>query len=239
MKNIICIWAALFALFFSSIAMSAESSVDDLEKDSFEGFEDFGDQSGRLSFKIRGVAMFGNGNQEGLGSKAGVADVKKNEKLLERGYGIEAATDLFFNDYLASEIAVGFNLFRPKSLSNVAHNWGVTAAKKKNIYMVPISLLVQGYLAPFGAISPYIGVGYNYSFLFTNSKEFKINNAHGIVMQAGVDFVTRDDTVFSLDVKQYLLKPKVNYKSGFIADAPSAKIKMNPLAISLGVGYKF
>ena len=60
-----------------------------------------------------------------------------------------------------------------------------------------------------------------------------------IVLQAGIDFVSKDDTIFTFDVRQFFLKSKVTFKSGFL-NAPSVNstVNWNPLVISAGVGFK-
>jgi outer membrane protein W len=75
----------------------------------------------------------------------------------------------------------------------------------------------------------------------TQAKQFKIRNGYGAVLQAGVDFIGKDDTVINFDVRQFFLKSRINYKSNFLNTRSdvSSKIKLNPVLISVGVGFKF
>lgn len=75
----------------------------------------------------------------------------------------------------------------------------------------------------------------------TRSKSFRIiKNGFGPVLQAGVDLYAKDDTLINLDVRQYFLTSKVHYKKSLVnSDAISSRIKMNPLLISIGIGFKF
>ena len=117
--------------------------------------------------------------------------------------------------------------------------------KKHEIYYVPAAATVQYHIAPFGAIRPYVGGGYSGSFMFSRSKAIKVDHGHGAVIQAGIDFVSKDDTMFTFDIKQFFTKSKVTLKKGFLDpnNANAANIgstaTWNPLVVSAGIGFKF
>ncbi len=210
------------------------------EVDDYFDYED----EGRLTVKLRGFGSITNGTQKGLPSPTsarGIISPQANDKLTTKGYGVEGSTELFFNDYLASELSLGFGAYKTKAANSVAYNYSdsATAAKKRDLYIMPLSLLLQYHIAPFGAISPYIGGGVHYSMLFTRSRDYKMSNAKGPVLQAGLDFVARDDTIVNIDVKKYIMQSKAKYKSSVTNQSLSSKVKLDPLVISVGIGYKF
>ncbi|MDF2965479.1 MAG: OmpW family outer-rane protein [Rickettsiaceae bacterium] len=209
-------------------------------EEDFYSYED----EGRLIVKLRGQGIITDGKQKGLPSPTsarGIASPKANNKLTSKGIGLEGATTLFFNDNLASELSLGFAGVRTKAPENIAHNYSdnLKAGKQRNIYFLPISMLIQYHIAPFGAISPYIGGGLHYSMLFTRSSDYKLNNSKGPVLQAGIDFITRDDTILNVDVKKYIMQSKVKYKSTVSANGIHSKLNIDPVIISVGIGYKF
>jgi outer membrane protein len=200
---------------------------------------------GRLVFKLRGFGAISEGKQKGLPvatSQRGRTSPQANEKLATKGYGLEGATELFFNDHIASELSAGFGTLKTKAPESIAYNYSdnAKAGKKKDLFVLPVSFLMQFHAAPFGAISPYVGGGLHYSMLFTRSRDYKLSNAKGPVFQAGVDFVTRDDTIINVDVKKYIMESKVKYKSSVAPNGGvSSKLKIDPVVISVGIGYKF
>lgn len=124
----------------------------------------------------------------------------------------------------------------------MAHNYGGNpkdVGKRKSLYMIPLTVTGQYHIAPFGAIRPYIGVGYHGAYFINKSKGCTVKNGHGAVLQLGVDLYAKDDTLINLDIKQYFLNTEVNYKSPLVKKSVSSKVKFNPLMIAIGVGFRF
>lgn len=216
---------------FASFASFADKSNDDYDIDYLE-------EEGRLLFKIRAHGIYTDAKQKNL-PKPSVSNPSSVGPLIRNGFGADTATAIFFNDNIATELSLGFSLLRAKNstIKTVSYNYGSTKdiGKRKDIYMVPLTVTGQYHIAPFGAIRPYVGGGYHGAYLFTKSKQIKIKNGHGPVLQAGVDFVAKDDTLITVDVRQYFLNTKVTYKN---VNNASSKIKINPLLISAGIGFK-
>lgn len=204
---------------------------------------DYYSDEGRLLFKVRFFGVVSNAKQTGL-PKALVAIPKSANPFIKNGYGGDTATSIFFTDRLAAELSLGLAALNIKysTLGNVAHNYAGTntSSTKRAVYMIPLTFTTQYHLAPFGAIRPYVGAGYSGSYLFTKAKEFKIKNGQGLVLQIGTDFVAKDDTVINIDVRKYWLKAKVSYKGALVRNSTtiSSTAKINPLLLSIGVGFK-
>jgi outer membrane protein len=232
-KNILIVSIALIS---STCFAASSDSNNDYDADYYE-------DEGRLLFKIRAHAIKSNAKQKKLSTPTS-ATPQAVGAFAENGYGAETATTIFFNDNIAAELSLGFSVIKVKStsLSNIANNYGGTLGytKKRAIYMVPLTLAGQYHLAPFGAVRPYVGGGYHAAYMFTKAKEFKINNGHGPMVQAGVDFVAKDDTLINLDIKQYILSSKVTYKGAIVgSNRATSTVKFNPLVISIGIGFMF
>lgn len=114
------------------------------------------------------------------------------------------------------------------------------SSKRHLLIGIPLNLTLQYHIAPYGAIRPYIGIGGNFTYFTSKSKEYIVRSAYGLVFQAGVDVVLTDDTLISIDAKFVKLSPKIKYKSSFLngADGVSSKMKMDPFVISAGIGFK-
>lgn len=171
---------------------------------------------------------------------------RKPGKFLASGIGGEAAAVLFFNDRIASELSLGLSTYRHKSGPVTAAAWnysdGGTAKKRSRLYMIPMAISMQYHIAPFGGVRPYIGAGYQYVYIHSSSKNFSATNGHGPLAQFGIDFVMKDDTILNIDVKQSFYSAKIKYKKSMLAGAtssPTAKYKVNPLQVAVGLGIKF
>ncbi len=233
-----------YFLLIGSIFIGFSSFAAPVEEDYEPTYQE---DEGRLLFKLRGYGIRSDGKQKKLPAPT-ASSPKSNGSLIQNGFGADAASAIFFNDNLATELSIGFNLLRVKSstISNIGYNYSGTnpsLGKRRDVYSIPLSFIPQYHLAPFGAIRPYLGIGYHYSCLFTKSKHIKVKNGHGAVVQAGADFVAKDDTLITVDIRQYWLEPTFTYKSslfnGMQPNGVKSKIKINPLIIAVGIGFKF
>lgn len=203
----------------------------------------YGDSDeGSLLFKARFSGIKSHAKQKNL-PKSTSTDPRSVGSFVENGFGGEASATIFFSSNIAAELSVSFNVLRAKhaSVSNIANNYGGNASigKRKDVFMVPLIATGQYHLAPFGAIRPYVGVGYHGAYLFSKSKSFNIKNTHGPVAQLGVDFYAKDDTIINIDIKQLFSDTRVHYKQHIVgARSITSKVKLNPLLISAGVGFK-
>ena len=215
----------------------AEKSGDDYDSNYYK-------EEGSILFKVRGSGIFTKGNFKSLPPATRPNPIKVGN-LISNGYGVEGSTTVFFTKNIAGELGIGLQLYKTSSagVNAIGKNYSAApvSAKKKNIYAVPTSLMLQYHIAPYGAIRPYVGAGYQYTWMLSKSKQFTINSGSGYALQAGVDFALTDDTLISLDVKRYQLETKVKFKDSFLGDKKgfSTKVKINPIVISLGIGWKF
>ncbi len=225
---------------FSGGALAAKSG-DDYDSNYYK-------EEGSIIFKVRGSGIFTKGSMKGLPaptSTKGKASPSKVGNLVSNGYGVDGSTTVFFAKNIAAELGLGLQLYKTSSgaLGAIGNNYSnnPVSAKKKNIYAVPASLMLQYHIAPFGAIRPYVGAGYQYTWMLSKASQFSLNSAHGYALQAGVDFALSDDTLISFDVKRYQLEPKVKFKDSFLGagNGFTSKVKINPIIVSLGMGWKF
>ena len=223
---------------FTAPALAAKKGdTDDYDSNYYQ-------EEGSILFKVRGAGMFGKGRLKDLPKATATSPVKVTN-FISNGYGIEGSTTVFLAKNIATELSLGLFDFKTSSSSVAAigANYGNNAqgGKKKNLYAMPLVLTLQYHIAPYGAIRPYVGAGYQYTYLLSKSQQFIMKSGGGYVVQAGVDFALTDDTVISLDVKHYKLESKISFKSSFLnrPNPIAAKVKLDPTVVSLGIGWKF
>ncbi|MFK7968273.1 MAG: OmpW family protein [Rickettsiaceae bacterium] len=220
----------------------ASKSIDDKSDDYYANYYE---DKGSLLFKIRGFYASTNSKMSGLPAVTNTG-VSKPSKLADNGYGFDTAMTIFVTDNIAAEVSLGLGFYKTKSsaLSSVAAAYGGSnpaLGKRNQVYMVPVTFTAQYHIAPFGAIRPYVGGGLNGTYMYTRSNAMKVSSGFGPVLQAGIDFIAKDDTLFTFDIRQYFLKSKVTFKKGFLGTNNDVKSKVawNPLVISAGIGFKF
>lgn len=169
--------------------------------------------------------------------------------LVSKGYGGEVAVSYGFSDRLTAELSAGVGLLRVKKATITAVGSAVSknaaaVGKNNDIQIVPLSALLQYQIAPFGAIRPYVGAGYSGTYMNTNSKSMKLSSGHGPVIQTGIDFMFKDDTMICFDIKKQFMKSNVTFKKEFLSPTSrfndvGSKVSWDPLIISVGIGFKF
>ena len=229
----------------TAISSSALASKSVNVPKSNDYYANYYEDEGSLLFKIRGFYAATNAKMNGLPEPTN-AGASKPSRLAHNGYGFDTAMTIFVTDNIAAEVSLGLGFYKTRSaaLSSAAAAYGGSDAgmgKRNQIFMVPVTFTAQYHVAPFGAIRPYVGGGLNGTYMYTRSKAIKVNSGFGPVLQVGVDFVAKDDTLFTFDIRQYFLKSKVTFKKGFLGTDQNvtSKVNWNPLVISAGIGFKF
>lgn len=116
-------------------------------------------------------------------------------------------------------------------------------AKIGSVKQLPPTLLAQYHFTNFGAFKPYVGAGINYtrfsSVKFDPAVVDALNpsikkNSWGAALQVGFDYALDKNWSINFDVKKLQMQTKV-YSSG----SQVGKLKIDPLLIGVGVGYRF
>ena len=135
----------------------------------------------------------------------------------------------FFTPHLAAELVLTY----PQK-----HDVYLDGANIGTFKHLPPSLLVQYHFTPEAPLKPYIGAGINYTTL---SKVRLLNGAGslehdsvGLVVQAGVDYAIDKQWSLNFDVKKAQIRSDV-----MIGGVKASRVKVDPLMIGVGVGYRF
>jgi outer membrane protein len=99
-----------------------------------------------------------------------------------------------------------------------------------------------------GGFKPYIGIGAQYIHFFSsgtgdntlNATGVKFSDAFGLTLQAGVDIKLGGGWYLNADVKKSWLETKATWTNSAITGGNIvAKTDLDPLIVSVGVGYRF
>lgn len=141
----------------------------------------------------------------------------------------ELDVSYFFTPHIAAELILTY----PQK-----HDVTLDGARIGSFKHLPPTLTAQYHFLPGTAIDPYVGAGVNYTLL---SKVNLLNGAgrlehdsFGLALQAGVDFKLDKNWSINLDVKKVQIRSDV-----YISGARASEVKVDPLLIGVGVGYRF
>lgn len=135
---------------------------------------------------------------------------------------------------------------------NVAAELILTVPQKQTVYAggadigtfkhLPPTLLMQYHFTDLGAYKPYVGAGINYTKISSVNLDAGSalnpvtldSHSWGSALQAGLDIPLDKNWSLNFDVKKIYIKTDV-YSKGVSAGS----LKLNPVAASVGIGYRF
>ncbi|KQV89829.1 hypothetical protein ASD15_24260 [Massilia sp. Root351] len=135
----------------------------------------------------------------------------------------------FFTPNLAAELVLTYPqkhdvLLDGKSIGTMKH--------------LPPTLLAQYHFLPDAQFRPYVGAGLNYTTFskvrILNGNAGLEHKSFGLALQAGVDYALDKNWSLNLDVKKVQIRSDVNS-----AGTKLSNVKVDPLLVSVGVGYRF
>lgn len=140
----------------------------------------------------------------------------------------EVDISYFFNKNLAAELI----LTVPQK-----HDVNTSTAHLGTFKHLPPTLLAQYHFTNFTGFKPYVGAGINY----TKISSVQLipgatldNHSWGFAYQAGVDIPLDKNWSLNFDLKKIHIKSNV-----YLNGDNLGTLKLNPVAASVGVGYRF
>ena len=143
------------------------------------------------------------------------------------------------------------------SRHNVKGTGNLTGVSVGDVTVLPPSVIAVWHFMPTNNVRPYAGAGLNYTMFFkegtsgqftstmntvlgggVTSTDVSVDDAFGIVVQAGVDIDINKDWYVSLDAKYVKLDTKATVQVNG-ADAATVSFDVNPLVLGVGVGTRF
>lgn len=155
------------------------------------------------------------------GGAAGAAGLSVKDKTIP-----EFDISYYFTPNWAAELVLTY----PQK-----HDIRAGGAKIGTVKELPPTLLAQYHFTQFGAFKPYLGAGINYT-RFSDAKDTggtRIalkKNSWGAALQAGVDYALDKNWSLNLDVKKVYMDTTVT---------GVGKLKLDPVLVGVGVGYRF
>lgn len=119
----------------------------------------------------------------------------------------------------------------------------LSGAKIGTFQHLPPTLTVQYHFLPDGMVRPYVGAGVNYTRI--SSVALNVpgvgdldleSSSLGGALQVGVDVKVADNLFVNLDVKKVWISSDVMLKS---TGAKVSSVTLDPIAFSVGIGYRF
>lgn len=135
----------------------------------------------------------------------------------------------FFTPNIAAELILTY----PQK-----HDVHLNGTRLGSFKHLPPTLTVQYHFTPNATFSPYVGAGVNYTRissvkLLNNTVDLE-NNSFGFALQAGVDYKLDKNWSLNFDIK------KVQIRSDVVSGgAKISRVKVDPLLVGVGVGYRF
>jgi outer membrane protein len=118
------------------------------------------------------------------------------------------------------------------------HDVTLDGAKIGSFKHLPPTLTAQYHFLPRANINPYVGAGVNYTLISSvsllNGAGSLEHDSMGLALQAGVDFKLDKNWSINLDVKKVQIRSDVN-----ISGVRASEVKVDPLLVGVGVGYRF
>ena len=131
---------------------------------------------------------------------------------------------------------------------NISAELVLTYPQKHDVYLdgktigtfkhLPPTLLAQYHFTPSSQVSPYVGVGVNWT---TFSKNKILDGAgslehdsFGLALQAGLDYKLDKNWSLNVDIKKVQIRSDV-----LLAGTKVSKVKVDPVLFGVGVGYRF
>ncbi|RZI44013.1 OmpW family protein [Herbaspirillum sp. HC18] len=195
-----------------------------------------------LALAALGLASEAMAQQSPWQVRARVVNVNTADKSDPVG-GVGAANLITVSNKTIPEVDISY-FFTP----NIAAELILTYPQKHDVYLsgakigtfkeLPPTLTLQYHFAPASQVSPYVGAGVNYTRIMSvnllNGAGDLENSSFGLALQAGVDFKIDKNWSFNVDVKKVQIRSDV-----MVGGAKVSAVKVDPLLVGVGLGYRF
>ncbi len=121
------------------------------------------------------------------------------------------------------------------------HTISLNGTRAATTRQLPPTITLNWHFMPGQTISPFLGVGVNYTDFFSErtfgplaGTRLHIDSSFGLAAHAGVDFRINDNWLATADVYWVNIEPDVK-----VNGAKVGTVKINPLVYGLSVGYRF
>jgi outer membrane protein len=150
----------------------------------------------------------------------------------EVSFNNKVIPEVDFSYFISSNIAAELILTYPQQFDAK-----LNGSKIGTLKLLPPTLTAQYHFTNLGPVKPYVGAGVNLT-IFSDVNlpaglEVKKSSV-GFALQAGVDFAIDKKLSLNLDVKKVQIRTDLS-----AGGANLGTVKVDPLLVGVGVGYKF
>lgn len=197
-----------------------------------------GDYNGDFMVRVQGTYLLTDDNMKS--ATLGGADISALVESYTTNSVLPTATLTYF---LNKNVAV--ELFCCFATSNVKLK-GAVVGEVGDTWMFPPALTLQYHFDGMGGFKPYLGIGAQWIHFFSEDigalggTKLKIDDAFGLVLQAGFDMQIGGGWYLNADVKKSFLDTTVTaYDFGGPGVHAVVDHELDPWVFSVGIGYRF
>jgi outer membrane protein len=114
-------------------------------------------------------------------------------------------------------------------------------AKLARVDVLPPTVSVQYHFLPGKVVSPFVGLGLNYTFMYNEKTmgaiadtKLDIKNSWGVAFHGGVDFNFNKNWLMTADIRWIQMRNDVKHDGNNVG-----KVKVDPWVLGVAVGYRF
>ena len=143
----------------------------------------------------------------------------------------------FITDNIAIEAILGTTEHNVAAVGTALGNVNLGTVK-----VLPPTFTLQYHFNSESRFLPYIGAGINYTFFYDDNPGDAVGVSYkddfGFALNIGFDYVINENNYFNIDIKKYTLSTDTVIDAG-AAGIATASVDLDPLAISIGYGWRF
>ena len=143
----------------------------------------------------------------------------------------------FITDNIAIEAILGTTEHNVAAVGTALGNVNLGTVK-----VLPPTFTIQYHFNSESRFLPYIGAGINYTFFYDDNPGDAVGISYkddfGFALNIGFDYVINENNYFNIDIKKYTLSTDTVIDAG-AAGIATASVDLDPLAISIGYGWRF
>lgn len=189
---------------------------------------------GNWLLRARAVRIDTANHSDAIGALAVPADaIHVNDKTIP-----EIDVTYFFTPHIAAELVLTVPQKQRVTITQSALGGPVDIGTFKHL---PPSLMLQYHFIPDGTVRPYAGIGLNYTRIGSVNLAVPTvgrldleHNSFGLALGAGVDIAIAKNVFLNFDVKKVQIRTDVSLNGTKLST-----VKVDPLLIGVGIGYRF
>lgn len=189
--------------------------------------------------RLRGIVVAPTENTSGV-----MPDLTAGSVEVDNAIVPELDFTYFLTDNVAAELI----------LATSPHDLNGTGAieplgEVADVMVLPPTLTLQYHFMPDGAISPYLGVGVNYTIFYSEdasdslvtalggATDVDVDDSFGVAFQAGVDIPVNDRWFLNADIKYIQIDTDATLTTG--DTVRTVEVDLDPIVAGVGVGFRF